>query len=334
MRDARDQALYVGRGRRPAAAHDVLLPRRRHAAAGRARAARRRAARVPRGRLVVRGPARRDPPHRRRSGPARTARARGPTGWPSCGSSASGCRGSSPPARSGSTARSTPGRSASAGRPTTSPGRCAWPTGCARAAPPARSRRDASRDASAAASLPAAAPAERAAHDAAAAALAAALEGGGVPIGRLRARRATLAADQRFEEAARLRDDEAALRSAGAELRRVRAARSLHGVVLCAHRDPRLVAAFAVAYGLVVEQRPLPRSGEAHLEVSALADGGRARRPRRARAGGAARRPGRPPRRGAARGRRVRAAGELARRGRRRRRTASWGPSARRAERV
>jgi DNA polymerase-3 subunit epsilon len=114
-------------------------------------------------------------------------------------------------------------------------------------------------------------PAERAAHDAAAAALAAALEGGGVPIGRLRARRATLAADLRFEEAARLRDDEAALRSAGAELRRVRAARSLHGVVLCAHRDPRLVAAFAIAYGLVVEQRPLPRSGEAHLEVSALA---------------------------------------------------------------
>jgi hypothetical protein len=41
--------------------------------------------------------------------------------------------------------------------------------------------------------------------------------------------------------------------------------------VLCAHRDRRLVAAFAIAYGLVVEQRPLPRSGDAGLEVSALA---------------------------------------------------------------
>jgi excinuclease UvrABC nuclease subunit len=114
-------------------------------------------------------------------------------------------------------------------------------------------------------------PAERAAHDAAAAALAGALQGGGVPIARLRERRATLAAGLRFEEAARLRDDESALRAAGAELRRVRAARSLHGVVLCAHRDPRLVAAFAVAHGLVVEQRPLPRAGDAVLEISALA---------------------------------------------------------------
>ncbi len=114
-------------------------------------------------------------------------------------------------------------------------------------------------------------PAEREAHDAAATALAVALQGGGVPIGRLRARRAALASDLRFEEAARLRDDEAALRSAGGELRRVRAARALHGVVLCAHRDRRLVAAFAVAYGLVVEQRPLPRAGDAMLEVSAVA---------------------------------------------------------------
>lgn len=113
--------------------------------------------------------------------------------------------------------------------------------------------------------------AERAAHAAAASALAGALQGGGVPTDRLRERRDSLAADLRFEEAARLRDDEVALRAAGAELRRVRAARSLHGVVLCAHRDPRLVAAFAVAHGLVVEQRPLPRAGDALLEISALA---------------------------------------------------------------
>jgi DNA polymerase-3 subunit epsilon len=113
--------------------------------------------------------------------------------------------------------------------------------------------------------------AEEAAHADAAAALADALAGGSVPIGRLRRRRATLAAEHRFEEAARLRDAEAALRSAGQELRRVRTARALHGVVLAAHRDARLVAAFAVAYGLVVERRPLPRAGDAALEASALA---------------------------------------------------------------
>ena len=111
------------------------------------------------------------------------------------------------------------------GRPTTSPARCASRSACAPAAPPGRSRRAASRAGSGAASRPAAAPAERAAHAAAAAALAAALQGGGVPHRRGCAqRRATLAADQRFEEAARLRDAEVALRAAGAELRRVRGA--------------------------------------------------------------------------------------------------------------
>jgi excinuclease UvrABC nuclease subunit len=113
--------------------------------------------------------------------------------------------------------------------------------------------------------------AERAAHAEAASALADALAGGSVPIPRLRRRRASLAAAHRFEEAARLRDAEASLREAGGELRRVRAARALHGVVLAAHRDPRLVQAFAVAYGLVVERRPIPRAGDAGLETSAVA---------------------------------------------------------------
>ena len=271
MRDARDQALYVGaagdlrqrtmsyfRGAGTPRPVERVLPaveRLEFREAGSSFEAR-----LDEIRLIGDAPSRR-----------RTGRARGPTGSPSCGSSASGCRGSSRPARWGSTARSTPGRSASAAPPTTSPGRCAWPTGSARAARPSPVEEGCLEGRLGRCLAPCRGPAERAAHDAAAAALAAALEGGGVPIGRLRARRATLAADLRFEEAARLRDDETALRSAGAELRRVRAARSLHGVVLCAHRDPRLVAAFAVAYGLVVEQRPLPRSGEAHLEVSALA---------------------------------------------------------------
>ena len=163
-----------------------------------------------------------------------------------------------------------PGRASRGGRrrrPGAPPGvRPAAPAG-----PRGPSRRAASRVGSVAASLPAAAPPEQAAHAAAAAALADALAGGCVPIGRLRQRRATLAAEHRFEEAARLRDAEVALRAAGSELRRVRTARSLHGVVLAAHRDPRLVAAFAVAYGLVVERRPLPRGGDASLEASALA---------------------------------------------------------------
>jgi DNA polymerase-3 subunit epsilon len=114
--------------------------------------------------------------------------------------------------------------------------------------------------------------AERAAHAAAADGLAAALEGGGgVPVERLRERRRALAASLRFEEAARLRDGEEALRAAGRTLRAIREARVAAGVILAAHADPRLVQAFAVAYGLELERRAVPRAGSGRLETSALA---------------------------------------------------------------
>jgi DNA polymerase-3 subunit epsilon len=110
------------------------------------------------------------------------------------------------------------------------------------------------------------------AHAASAASLAEALaHGGGVPIDRLRARRARLVLDQRFEEAAALRDAEAALRVAGGRLRAIREARATHGVVLAPHRSDGLVAAFAIAFGLEVERRVIPRSGEARLETASLA---------------------------------------------------------------
>ncbi len=112
---------------------------------------------------------------------------------------------------------------------------------------------------------------ERVAHAAAADSLADALGGGRVPVDRLRRRRSVLVAGLRFEEAARLRDDEEALREAGARLRRLRMARALHGTVLAPHREPGFVAAFAVAHGLVVHRRALPRSGRADAEVAALA---------------------------------------------------------------
>jgi DNA polymerase-3 subunit epsilon len=97
-------------------------------------------------------------------------------------------------------------------------------------------------------------------------------EGGAAPMGRLRERRQALSDARRFEEAARVRDAQLALRRVAATLRSVRRARRRHGVVLAAHLDPRLVQAFGVAHGLVVARRPLPRAGDAALEASALVD--------------------------------------------------------------
>jgi DNA polymerase-3 subunit epsilon len=115
-------------------------------------------------------------------------------------------------------------------------------------------------------------PSEQARHAEAAGRLGSALrEGGPVPVAALRHRRRLLASQQRFEEAAAVRDAEAVLAETGARLRDLRSARACHGAILAAHRDPRLVTAFAVAWGLVVERRPVPRTGEAALEVSALA---------------------------------------------------------------
>jgi DNA polymerase III subunit epsilon len=108
-------------------------------------------------------------------------------------------------------------------------------------------------------------------HAGAAARLGATLrDGGPVPIVALRGRRRRLVAQQRFEEAAAARDAEAVLVEVGARLRDLRGARACHGAILAGHRDDRLVTGFAVAWGLVVERRPVPRAGEAALELSAL----------------------------------------------------------------
>jgi DNA polymerase-3 subunit epsilon len=108
-------------------------------------------------------------------------------------------------------------------------------------------------------------------HMQAAAALAEALRnGGGVPVARLRARRRTLVGQLRFEEAAVLRDAEAGLRAAGVLLGRLRDARRCHGVLVARGGDAGPATGFAVAFGLEVERRALPATGEARLESSAL----------------------------------------------------------------
>ncbi len=109
-------------------------------------------------------------------------------------------------------------------------------------------------------SAPCRGPAERSRHAHGAASARAMLEGRApLGIGRLRARRDALARELRFEEAARLRDGEAALRRAAATLRAVREARRRHGIVLAPHLEPGLLAAFVVAYGLVVDRAVVAR---------------------------------------------------------------------------
>ena len=102
---------------------------------------------------------------------------------------------------------------------------------------------------------------EAAAHAAGVAAARAMLEGCS-PLGvrRLRDRRDALVLEQRFEEAARLRDAEAALRRAAAALRAIREARRRHGVVLTAVEGGASVVSFAVAYGVIVDRQLIGRS--------------------------------------------------------------------------
>ena len=234
-------------------------------------------------------------PHRR--APARrqpAGRAARPAGVPAAGARAAGAARHGRRGRRRRRAVRRAGRPAPVGR-RRRPRACAWPTACAPAARPTRSRRAAWRVASAAASRPAAArpSAPR------------------TPPRRPRWPRRCRAAASRsraFASAApRSPPTCASRRPRGCATTRRRCAppapscggcgprRSLHGVVLCAHRDPRLVAAFAVAHGLVVEQRPLPRAGDAVLELSALATAVDARGGGRTGPRGPARRPGRAP---------------------------------------
>ena len=79
-----------------------------------------------------------------------------------------------------------------------------------------------------------------------------------------------LSSKARYEHAAALRDQLAALRRVTTTLERMRASVRHAGVVLAPDLDDRFVQAFACSGGRVVARRRLPRVGGARLEVDAL----------------------------------------------------------------
>ena len=85
----------------------------------------------------------------------------------------------------------------------------------------------------------------------------------------LRRRLARLAATQRYEDAARLRDRIGQLEAALRSLDHLDRLRSLELCVLVPHREPRFVQAYAVTGGRIAATRALPVSG-GHAEASAL----------------------------------------------------------------
>jgi DNA polymerase-3 subunit epsilon len=86
----------------------------------------------------------------------------------------------------------------------------------------------------------------------------------------LRARLRRLACDQRFEDAARLRDRIAALEETVGTLRELRRLRGLRACVVVPAGRPGFVRAYAVAGGRVAAQRLVPRDAGAVAEVAAL----------------------------------------------------------------
>jgi DNA polymerase-3 subunit epsilon len=104
---------------------------------------------------------------------------------------------------------------------------------------------------------------------------------GGAPARHLDERMQRLSAQHRFEEAAAVRDQLSALRTAGRAVERLRRARARSGVILAPDTDDRFVQAFACASGRVVARRRLPRAGDGRLEIepllAALAYAGRER---------------------------------------------------------
>jgi DNA polymerase-3 subunit epsilon len=86
----------------------------------------------------------------------------------------------------------------------------------------------------------------------------------------LRARLRRLAHDQRFEDAARLRDRVAALEETVAALRELRRLRGLRACVLVPAGRPGFVRAYAVAGGRVAAQRLVPKGTAAVVEVATL----------------------------------------------------------------
>jgi DNA polymerase-3 subunit epsilon len=93
---------------------------------------------------------------------------------------------------------------------------------------------------------------------------------GGAPAKHLDERMRRLSGEHRFEDAAAVRDQLAALRTAGRAVERLRRARSRSGVILAPDTDDRFVQAFACAGGRVVARRRLPRAGDGRLEAEPL----------------------------------------------------------------
>ena len=86
----------------------------------------------------------------------------------------------------------------------------------------------------------------------------------------LRLRMAALAEAQRYEDAATARDQLEAVDSVRRMISRLRRAHGRSGVLLAPDLDDRFVQAFAVARGLVVARRRVPRSGDGRLEIAPL----------------------------------------------------------------
>ena len=78
-----------------------------------------------------------------------------------------------------------------------------------------------------------------------------------------------LARDQRYEDAARLRDRIAALEQVVATIGEMTRLRSLRVCLLAPAREPGFLRAFFVAGGRIAATRTLPRGGGAAIEIQA-----------------------------------------------------------------
>jgi DNA polymerase-3 subunit epsilon len=86
----------------------------------------------------------------------------------------------------------------------------------------------------------------------------------------LRERLRRIAADQRFEDAARLRDRIAGLEEAASALRELERLRALRACVVVPDRRPGFVRAYAIVGGRVAASRALPVGSGAAAEAAAL----------------------------------------------------------------
>ncbi len=86
----------------------------------------------------------------------------------------------------------------------------------------------------------------------------------------LRGRLRRLAAEQRFEDAARLRDRVAALEEAVAALRELERLRALQACVVVPAHEPGFVRAYAIRGGRIAASRLVPLGAAAALESAAL----------------------------------------------------------------